>query len=250
MRGKKLRIGFYSLSCCEGCELVFFDLEENMLKALDFIEVVEARLFDGKHPKEKLDVAIVEGGVQSEIDKEHLLDARKRSAFLVGFGACATIAGIPGMRNSLPSTMQEALQRKAIKPIKGKAHPIGTFVKVDYLMQGCPVFTHELLDVLVKLYHGIKPRLEEVPVCKECRERENPCLLLGGIPCMGPVAYAGCKALCPTQGAQCIACRGITQDGNVEALREIFRKMNVSEQEIRNLFTYFTTDPFEKKEES
>ncbi len=245
---KKLRVGFFSLSCCEGCSLVFFDLEENMLKALDFIEIVDARLFDGNHPEERLDLAIIEGGIQNERDKDDLVAVRKRSDYLIGFGACATVAGVPGMRNALPQQMQKSLQKKAIKPIKEKVYPINAFVKVDYLLQGCPVFTHELLDVLVKLYHGTKPKLEEVPVCKECIERENPCLLFQRIPCLGPVSYGGCKALCPTERGQCIACRGITKDGNFEALRELFRKMGVSEQEIHNLFTYFTANPFEKKE--
>jgi sulfhydrogenase subunit delta len=245
---KKLKAGFFSLSCCEGCSLVFFDLEEKMLKALGFIEIVDARLFDGNHPNEKLDLAIVEGGVQSERDKRALIAIRERSAFLVGFGACATIAGIPGIRNALPGETRTALKKKAIVPIKERVFPIGSFVRVDYLMQGCPVFSHELFDVLVKLHHGIAPRLEEIAVCKECREKENPCLLLGGEPCLGPVAYAGCRALCPSENAPCIACRGFTQDGNFASLREIFRKNGVSEQEIGNLFTYFTANPFDKKE--
>lgn len=245
---KRMRIGFFSLSCCEGCELVFFDLEQQMLKALEMVEIVDARLFDGKHSEQRLDIAIVEGGVQTEFDKQHLIEIRERSGYLIGFGACATIAGIPGIRNALPEAMQEKLRRGAIVPPKEKAFPISAFVKVDYLMQGCPVFTHELLDVIVKLYHGVKPRLEDVPVCKECKERENPCLLFQGIPCLGPVSYAGCNALCPTERAQCIGCRGFTKDGNFESLRSKFREMGVSEHEIHNLFTYFNPNPFEKKE--
>tara|TARA_Y100000310_G_scaffold329315_1_gene398921 strand:- start:277 stop:1020 length:744 start_codon:yes stop_codon:yes gene_type:complete len=246
--GKKMKIGFYSLSCCEGCELVFFDLEENMLKALDFVEVVEARLFDGKHPDKKLDVAIIEGGVQTELDKEHLLQIRKRADYVIGFGACATIAGVPGMRNALPEKLKQQIKKKVIIPIKEKVLPINALVKTDYLMQGCPVFTHELLDILVKLYHGIKPVLDEMPVCKECKEQSNPCLLFEGIPCLGSVSYAGCKALCPNQHAQCIGCRGFTKDGNFSSLREKFREMKISEHEIKNLFTYFNPDPFEGEE--
>jgi len=246
---KKLRIGLYSLSCCEGCEIVLFDLEKELLKALDMITIVDARLIDGNHPKEKLDAAIVEGCVETEKDKKHLLEIRERASYLIGFGACATIAGIPGIRNALPEQIQKKLASKAIIPPKDKVYPITAFVNVDYLMQGCPVFSHELLDVIVKLFHGIKPRLDEMPVCKECRERENPCLLDQGIPCLGPVSYAGCKALCPSERAQCIGCRGFTKDANFESLRDKFRKMGVSEKEIHNLFTYFNPNPFKKKEE-
>ncbi len=246
---KKMRAGFYSLSCCEGCELVVFDLEEKLLKALEFVEIVDARLFDGNHPNEKLDIAIVEGGVQSELDKKHLEEIRERSTYLVAFGACATIAGIPGIRNSLPKEMQAKLNSKAIIPVKEKVFPVPAVVKTDFVLQGCPAFTHELLDLLVALYHGKKPVLENIPVCKECKERENPCLLFEGIPCLGPVTYAGCKALCPTERAQCIGCRGFTEDANFEALRKRFRKMDVDERIIHNLFTYFNQNPFKKEGE-
>ena len=245
---KKIKAGFYSLSCCEGCETAVFDLEENLLKALGFIEIVDARFFDGNHPEEKLDVAIVEGCVESDADKEHLLEIRARADILVAFGACATIVGIPGIRNALPEEVQKRLNSKAIIPTKEKAYPLSAFVKVDAMLQGCPIFTHELLDVLVKLYHGIAPRLEDVPVCNECKEQENPCLLFEGIPCLGPVTYAGCKALCPTERAQCIGCRGFTNDANFESLREKFREMGVDKKIIQNLFTYFNPDPFKKKE--
>ena len=248
MMSKKIRVGFYSLSCCEGCEIALFDLEENFLKALDFVEIVEARLFDGKHPEKKLDLAIVEGCVESDLDKKHLLEIRERCKYLVAFGACATIVGIPGIRNALPKEIQEKLNRKAIIPVKKKAFPISAFVKVDALLQGCPAFTHEILDLFVDLFHGIVPKLEDVPVCNECRELENPCLLFEGIPCLGPVTYAGCKALCPTEKAQCIGCRGFTKDGNFEKLSDKFREMGVSEKEIYNLFTYFNPDPFKKEE--
>lgn len=247
--GKKLRAGFYSLSCCEGCEIVLFDLEERLLKVLEFIEIVDARLFDGNHPGQKLDVAIVEGCVESDSDKRRLLEIREKCSLLVGFGACATIVGIPGIRNALPEAIQKKLNRKAVFPVKEKAYPIPAFVKTDYLMQGCPVFSHEIVDVLVKLYHGIIPKQEEVPVCKECRENENPCLLFQGIPCLGPVTYAGCRALCPGEKAQCIGCRGFTKDANFVSLREKFREMDVPEKIINNLFTYFNQSPFGEKEE-
>jgi len=245
---KKLKAGFYSLSCCEGCELILFDLEQNFPKALEMIEIIDARLFDGSHPKEKLDIAFVEGCVEADSDKKHLLEIRKRAKLLVAFGACATIVGIPGIRNALPFNIASKLNAKAVLPVKEKAFPLTAFVKVDYLMHGCPVFSHELLDVIVKLFHGIIPRLEEVPVCKECKQRENPCLLLKGVPCLGPVSYAGCKALCPSENAQCIGCRGFTKDANFDALREKFREMGIDEKLIHNLFTYFNPDPFKEEE--
>jgi len=246
---KKLRVGFFSLSCCEGCGLALLDLEEKLLKALNFIEIAESRLLLEK-PKEnasRLDIAFVEGSVVSNSDLNKLQAVREKSGFLVAMGACAAIAGIPGIRNSLPKEIQKRLVEKAIKPVKGKAYPLSAFAKVDFMLNGCSINEQEFLDFLNRFLHGEKPRLQEIPVCFECKLRENACLLLKGIPCLGPVSYAGCNALCPSEKAQCIGCRGFTKDANFASLNRLFEEAGLSKKERFNLFTYFNPLPKELK---
>lgn len=242
---KKLKIGFFSLSCCEGCGLAIFDLEEKLLKAFNQIEILEDRLLLEK-PKPaaaKLDIAFIEGAVTSSEDLESLQRIREKTGFLVALGACATIAGIPGIRNSLPLGLQEKIKQLAIKPLKEKAFPLSAFVKVDFLMQGCSINESEFLDFVNKFVHGVKPRLDDVAVCFECKLRENSCLLLKGIACLGPASYAGCNALCPSYNAQCIGCRGFTKDANFASLDSLFEEIGLSKKERYNLFTFFNQLP-------
>ncbi len=251
MARKKLKIGFFSLTCCEGCELAVLDLEEKLLQAFKQIEIVESRLLLEK-PKEKahrLDIAFVEGSVVSKADLNKLHYVREKSNCLVALGACATIAGTPGIRNALQAELREKLRRAAIKPVYEKAYPLSAFVQVDYLLQGCSINEQEFLDFLNNYLHAKKPRLQEVPVCFECKQQENPCLLLKGIPCLGPVSYAGCAALCPSQNAQCIGCRGFTKDANFSALNQLFKELGISKRQRYNLFTYFNPLPKELQKE-
>ena len=246
---KKIKIGFFSLTCCEGCEFAVLDLEEKLLSAFNQVEIVESRVLmeKPKFSSRKLDIAFVEGSVVTNHDLSKLEEVREKSSCLVAFGACATIAGINGIRNSLPKEMQKRLRENALKPVKEKAFPLHAFVKVDYMLQGCSINEQEFLNFLNKFVHGVKPVLDDVPVCFECKLRENKCLLLQGKPCLGPLTYAGCDALCPSLGAECIGCRGFTKDANFQSLDTILKEMGLSKKERFNLFTYFNPLPKELK---
>jgi len=245
---KKLKIGFFSLTCCEGCGLAVLDLEEKLLQTLNQVEIVESRLLLERVYPEKLDIAFVEGSVISRHDLNKLHYIRGKSNFLVAMGACATIAGIPGIRNALPPGLQEKIKRNQIKPMQEKAYPVSSFVKVDYLLQGCSINEREFLEFLNNYLHGKVSRLQDVPVCFECKKNQNSCLLLNGVACLGPVSYAGCNALCPGENAQCIGCRGFTKDANFAALDNLFKELGLSKRERYNLFTYFNPLPKELKE--
>jgi len=242
---QKLKIGFFSLTCCEGCGFAVLDLEEKLLRAFELIEIVESRvLMEKPRPSAiKLDVAFVEGSVVTKHDLDKLMEIRQKASFLVALGACATIAGINGIRASLPKEMNEMLKRNALRPVKEKAFPLSAFVPVDFMLQGCPINEQEFLDFLNKFLHGVKPRLDDTPVCFECKLRENDCLLLKGIPCLGPASYAGCNALCPSLNAQCIGCRGFTGDANFSSLDSIFKEIGLTKKQRFNLFTYFNQLP-------
>ncbi len=250
MSVKKVKVGFFSLTCCEGCEFAVFDLEEKLLKAFDYLEIVESRVLMEKIKPEavRLDISFVEGSVISKHDLDKLHYIRKKTDFLVALGACAAIAGINGIRNALPEGVQERMKQKAIIPVKEKAFSLSAFVKVDYILNGCSVNELEFLDFLNRVLHGVIPRLEEVPVCFECKLNGNACLLLKGIPCLGPVTYAGCDALCPGQNAQCIGCRGFTKDANFKSLDNLLKEMGIGKKERFNLFTYFNPLPKELRD--
>ena len=211
---------------------------------LKMVDIKQSRLLLEKSPDKKLDYAFVEGSAISKNDIERLKKIRENSRYLVALGACAIPGGIPKIRNSLPEATQKKLVRQARSDQVERVYAIGEIVKVDFALRQCPIDLEELQAFIVKVYHGIKPQEQEVPVCKECKQRNNRCLLLEGQPCLGPVTYAGCNALCPTENVNCTGCRGFTKDANLDKLLQLFRDMGIDEKVIYSQFTYFNDWPF------
>ncbi|OQY80530.1 MAG: oxidoreductase [Anaerolineae bacterium UTCFX3] len=112
-------------------------------------------------------------------------------------------------------------------------------VDVDYYMPGCPPESHQIaavIDLVIQVLQGkaqLPPKgsfigVGNSTVCDECERRRNVkaiasfvriqdraseldpslCLLEQGIPCNGPATRSGCRARCPSAGAQCIGCYG------------------------------------------
>ena len=88
------------------------------------------------------------------------------------------------------------------------------------------------------------------PVCVECNQKEIECLLKKGLPCLGPLAAAGCKAICPEHGTPCEACRGLIKDANIKSVINEFKKMGLSEKEIRDKIYKFNSVDLEAKKDA
>jgi hypothetical protein len=48
-----------------------------------------------------------------------------------------------------------------------------------------------------------------VPVCAECPNQKEGCLLSRGVLCMGPVTYGNCDAYCTRRGYRCEGCHSV-----------------------------------------
>jgi len=115
-------------------------------------------------------------------------------------------------------------------------------VKVDYRVYGCPIDKGEFLEVIASLLIGKKPNIPDYPVCVECKLKENECLILNGMWCLGPITRAGCGAICPSNGNSCEGCRGFLPEANIASLIEELTERGFSPEEIRakmELFNYF-----------
>lgn len=249
----KPKVGIYSLTACEGCMWQILNLEDNLLEIMKKVDIVEFPLMKshGENKKvQKLDIVFVEGCVATKENEKKIKEIRNRAKFLVALGTCATYGGVPTIRNFLDiKDVEEEVYKNPIKDIIPQAKSLDKVVKVDYFIRGCPCESKEFLQVVNDFLIGKKLKQLEYPVCVECRIKENRCLLQAGLPCMGPITFAGCDAICPSNSLACIGCRGPLDDGNLDAEVGLFEECcGVTKEEIKKRFRMFasTSKIFEK----
>lgn len=149
----KLKIGWFSFSCCEDSTIVFTELLNDYFyewnKLIDFQHV---RILKSRNKLEGLDVAFVEGAIASERDAKRLKDIRKNAKKLIAVGSCA-ITGMPAaQRNNFPLKLKKEIEFliKKFHHAK-KVRKLDEIVKVDEKIPGCPMSEQGFLNVLNKM---------------------------------------------------------------------------------------------------
>ncbi|MCX8158464.1 MAG: NADH:ubiquinone oxidoreductase [Candidatus Diapherotrites archaeon] len=237
---EKLKIGIFSFTSCEGCELTIFENSEEFTKMLNYVDIVNSRLIKEKNPEVNLDIAIVEGSIMSKKEAEELVKIRERSKILISLGTCAGSGCVQALRNFFSDRLKKKIIKEAQTEAFEKVKALDEIVKVDYYARGCPIDADDFYRIIKLIINNQIPRRYDVAVCKECKENENSCLLIKGIPCLGPVAYGGCKAICVTKGSYCAACRGVIRNSNVDSLRNVLKdRCKLSDKEINELFQQY-----------
>jgi len=238
----KPRLAFFSFASCEGCQLQFLNLEDELLDIVPHVEIVEFReAIDDR--SEDYDVAFVEGSITRPADEEKVKHIRERAKVLVAFGACATTGGVNRVKNfqDLNDVREYVYGDKWNIPAL-ETYPtrsVGEVVKVDYSLHGCPASKKEILEVTKALLQGREPRIPKYPVCVDCKLRENVCLFQKGQFCLGPITRAGCDMPCPTVGARCIGCRGLVDDPNRDAAMDVLAEAGLTVDDILREFRLF-----------
>jgi coenzyme F420-reducing hydrogenase gamma subunit len=237
----KPKVAFFDFAGCEGDQLQVINLEEELLHVLEAVDIVSFREALKGHA-DTYDIAFVEGSITRRSDEARLKEIRHHAGVLVAFGSCATLGGINMLKN-----FQE--QENVRKFVYGEqffqyetypARPLKAVVPVDVDLHGCPVNRREFQAVLVSLVAGTKPHVPNDPVCTECKMAENVCVYELGMTCMGPVTRAGCEACCVTAGSFCWGCRGLVDDPNADAQREILARNGLSLPDILKRFRLYT----------
>jgi F420-non-reducing hydrogenase small subunit len=201
----KLKLAIYWGSACGGCCVSVLDVHEKLLDILSFAEFVFWPIaLDTKYadveafPDREIDICLYNGAVRNSENDRLAKLLRRKSKFLIAYGACAQIGGIPGLANL--TTREEILRRvyeecestvnpEGIRPQRTIPTPEGELelpefyqdvrtladvVEVDYLIPGCPPQTERLVEVLTALVQG------------------------GDLPPLGSVVGASEKAMCET----------------------------------------------------
>ncbi len=194
------RLAVFKFASCDGCQLSLLALEDELLALAGKLDVAYFLEATSRIEPGPYDVALVEGSITTAEDAQRIRQVRRDAKFLVTIGACATAGGIQALRNWADS--DEFLQAVYASPqyidTLATSTAISDHVPVDFELRGCPINKHQLLEVLVSLLAGRRPRTPVHSVCLECKRRGTVCVMVAqGIPCLGPVTHDGCGADLP-----------------------------------------------------
>jgi len=137
---KKLRVGFFSFTCCEGCMINVIEVfNEKFFEWKDKIDIRYFRALKKVKPIVKIDVAFVEGAISTESEVRKLKLIRKNATKLIALGSGA----INGWPSNLRNDFSLARKNKIADLIKefgqlDRILPIKEYVKVDDFIDGCP----------------------------------------------------------------------------------------------------------------
>jgi len=238
----KPKIAIFDFACCEGCQLQFVNLEEELLDLLSVADVVEWREAMSEKSDE-YDIAIVEGSITRLEDEERLKMIRSRAKILIALGACATMGGVNKLKNNfdLDDVKKCVYGKDAKKPHLATQMTKGAdeVVDVDYYVHGCPIDRKEFTYIVRSLVMGKTPEIPDYPVCVECKANGNPCLWEEGQVCLGPIIRAGCGARCPSNGFRCFGCRGYIDNPNVDAAKDVIDKFGLNVDDLKTKMVLF-----------
>jgi coenzyme F420-reducing hydrogenase gamma subunit len=241
--GKKIqkpKIGIFSFTSCEGCQLQILNLEDELPAIIERIDIVNFREAMTEKGTD-YEIAFVEGSITMENEVEVIEGIRKQASVLIAIGACAALGGVNNLKNLHPKENWVAGVYKRDDLFTDTIHTkrISDVVKVDFTIPGCPIDKIEFLRFVNHLLIGIEPRLPNYPVCVECRSKGNVCIVEEDGWCLGSVTRAGCDAICPTFGESCAGCRGILEEANIAGLVTVLTEKGFSIDEIKSKFELY-----------
>jgi coenzyme F420-reducing hydrogenase gamma subunit len=238
----KPKIAFFDFTSCEGCQLTVVDSLQDHPELLQVVEIVQFR--EAMTEKgEDYQIAFIEGSCTRESDETRLKQIREQAAVVIALGTCAHLGGVNTLKalHPLEEVRRYVYGEHAEWYDTYDARPIDAVIPVDYFIPGCPIDRDEFTATVKALLLGKRPPIPDYPLCVECKLKENTCMFTKGKVCLGPVTRAGCKAICPTYGQSCEACRGFITNPNDTSMRELLAKHNMTIEDITSMYTMFTT---------
>ena len=172
---ERLKLATVWLSGCSGCHMSFLDLDEWLIELAGRTRLVFSPLMDVKDYPEGVDLALVEGAVANEENREMIHRVRERTRVLVSFGDCAVTGNVTALRNPLGVALEvlrpvylEKGDRNACLPderptvpvLLDRVEPVHAVVPVEYYLPGCPPPAPRIRAVLEALLDGRVPHLE------------------------------------------------------------------------------------------
>lgn len=190
----KPKVGFYWCASCGGCEETVVDLDEKVLDVVAAVDIVfwpcamDFKYSDVEAMEDGgMTVCFINGAIRTTEQEEMVKLLRKKSAFVIAFGSCACMGGIPALANL---TSRSEIMRRAYRDSPSVVHDenrpvpqtvssvegvelhlpelyetvykLDDVIDVDFYLPGCPP-TAELVETAVqKLLSGNPPPKKSV----------------------------------------------------------------------------------------
>ncbi len=205
----KPKVAFYWCASCGGCEEAVVDLAEEIVGVVEAVEfVLWPCAMDFKRadvealPDGSIAATFLNGAIRSNEQEEmaHLL--RRKSQYLVAYGACAHLGGIPALANQFtreellryvyeesPTTSNDAAVRPrpdcgvnghriTLPELKQMVRSLDQVVPVDYYVPGCPPTPRLTKAAVAALLSGSPPPAGSVlapdlALCEQCPRKST-----------------------------------------------------------------------------
>ena len=167
---EKPKVATASLAGCFGCHMSILDIDDRILKLIELVDFDKSPIDDIKKFTGRCAVGLIEGGCANEENVHVLRDFRKHCDILISVGDCATMGGLPAMRNTVPlaECMDEAYRNgpsvynpsgqlpndPELPLLLDQVRPCHEVVKIDYYLPGCPPSADTIWEALVALLTG------------------------------------------------------------------------------------------------
>jgi F420-non-reducing hydrogenase small subunit len=193
---ESISMAFVSLSACGGCVAAVLDEQDELSSLLQRTNVSYCPLLMDQGEITEVEVAVVDGTVRVREDQDKLMEARRKSRYLLAWGTCAAFGGVPAMANQYE--LEDLLERSYGQTLDPFAHylsgaegieygayqdeglallrragKLDDFVKVDYFVAGCPPRVSLLNQLLKELRGEPQDMKSQKIVCAECRRKPS-----------------------------------------------------------------------------
>lgn len=216
------RVVVVGLASCFGCQLQITNAEAHLTEVLGQIDLRYWQLTSSVPMPEEFDVAVIEGAVTTEEAEETVRKLRERARVVIAVGACANLAGIPGMAaeqfaDRMPQVYPDGVPSACGTMIAPR--PVPSVIDVDYSVRCCPIDSYDFIDVLQQALYGSNRKDPTRTMCGDCKLNDRGCFYGRGVMCLGLVTRAGCGARCVNLNRPCNGCAGLSPDANLEGAR-------------------------------
>ncbi|MFH2062971.1 MAG: hypothetical protein ABIJ46_02340 [bacterium] len=154
----KIRIGWFSFSCCEDNTIVMTELlNERWQEWRRMFDFRHARVLQTNNVLDEMDIAFIEGAVAGEPQAERVREIRRLSKLVVAVGSCA-VTGMPSAQRNLFSDEQKKDIEFLVERFGhlDQVLKLSDVIAVDAEVPGCPMDPQRFLETVDRAVETIR----------------------------------------------------------------------------------------------